>query len=366
MFYGVNMKGVDAMATAKKLPSGNWRVRVYLGKDITGKNIYKSFTASTKKEAEYQAAEFALHKNAKAASPHSMTLGEAMYAYCDLKEAVLSPSTMRGYKSLIKTHLLNLQKVQLDKLTRDMIQKEISRESIGRSPKTMRNVHGFLSAVLQEYYPELTLNTTLPKKEKKDIYIPTTEEVNRILQEVREKDTDLYIAVLLAALLGLRRGEICALTWNDFDWEKKELRINKSMCINDRNDYVTKAPKTYSGYRTIPVPDAAFQALSAYKQENGNVVNIMPNVITIRFSRFLDRIGIPHFTFHSLRHYNASIMLALGIPDKYAMEFMGHATNNMLKNVYQHTMDFKRKEASETINDFFNENYMTQNMTHID
>lgn len=352
------------MATAKKLPSGSWRVRVYAGKDVSGKSIYKSFTASTKKEAEYQAAEFVLHKNIKATSPLSMTLGEAMNAYCEMKEAVLSPSTIRGYKILIRNHLLNLQNVRLDKLTRDMIQKEINQECRGRSSKTMRNVHGFLSAVLQEFYPEFVLNTTLPKKEKKEIYIPSTEEVNRILKEAKETDTDLYIAILLAALLGLRRGEICALTWNDFSLENKELRINKAMCMNDKNDYLIKSPKTYSGYRTIPIPDAAFIALSDYKKQSGNVVDIKPNVLTLRFSRLLDKIGIPHFTFHSLRHYNASIMLALGIPDKYAMEFMGHATNNMLKNVYQHTMDFKRKEASKTINDFFNENYMTRNTTH--
>ena len=158
------------MATAKKLPSGSWRVRVYVGKDISGKNIYKSFTASTKKEAEYQAAEFVLHKNIKATSPLSMTLGEAMSAYCELKAAVLSPSTMRGYKSIINSHLKNLQPVQLDKLTRDMIQKEINNECSGRSAKTIRNIHGFLSAVLQEFYPEFLLNTALPKKEKKEIY----------------------------------------------------------------------------------------------------------------------------------------------------------------------------------------------------
>lgn len=344
------------MATAKKLPSGSWRVRVYLGKDITGKKIYKSFTADTKKEAEYQAAEFVMHKNIKATSPLSMTLGDAMNAYCELKSTVLSPSTMRGYKSLINSHLKNLQPVRLDKLTKDMIQKEINQECKGRSAKTMRNVHGFLSAVLQEFYPEFVLNTALPKKEKKEIYIPSTEEVNRILQGAKETDTDLYIAILLAALLGLRRGEICALTWNDFDWDKKKVRISKSMCLNEKKEYVIKSPKTYSGYREIPVPDAVILALKEYKAEDGYILTIKPNALTMDFSRLLSKLSIPHFTFHNLRHYNASIMLALGIPDKYAMEFMGHATNNMLKTVYQHTMDFKRQEASAAINSFFNEN----------
>ena len=53
--------------------------------------------------------------------------------------------------------------------------------------------------------------------------------------------------------------------------------------------------------------------------------------------------GVPHFRFHDLRHVNASTMLAVGVPDKYSMKRMGHATNNMLKTTYQHTI--KEKEA---------------------
>lgn len=57
--------------------------------------------------------------------------------------------------------------------------------------------------------------------------------------------------------------------------------------------------------------------------------------------------------FHDLRHYYASLMLSLGVPDKYAMARMGHATPNMLKNVYQHIMDDKDKEVSLAINQYF-------------
>lgn len=58
--------------------------------------------------------------------------------------------------------------------------------------------------------------------------------------------------------------------------------------------------------------------------------------------------------FHDLRHYNASIILALGVPDKYAMERMGHSTTDMLKKVYQHVMTEKRKEVSDVVNAHMN------------
>ena len=59
------------------------------------------------------------------------------------------------------------------------------------------------------------------------------------------------------------------------------------------------------------------------------------------------------FRFHDLRHYTASVLLALGVPDKYAMEVMGHATNATLKQIYQHTMDDKRRETAEKMVSYF-------------
>ena len=59
-------------------------------------------------------------------------------------------------------------------------------------------------------------------------------------------------------------------------------------------------------------------------------------------------------TFHDLRHLNASIMLMLGIPDKYAMERGGWSTNSTLKAVYQHTFSEERKIVDEKIDSYFN------------
>ena len=67
----------------------------------------------------------------------------------------------------------------------------------------------------------------------------------------------------------------------------------------------------------------------------------------------LEAHNIPHCRFHDLRHANASIMLMLGVPDKYAMERLGHATNSTLKNVYQHTMDAEKLDIASRINAYF-------------
>lgn len=87
------------MAKAKKLPSGNWRVNQYVGKDANGKRIYKSFTASTKKEAEYMAANYTLNGDHEQKPPAELTLAEAYDRYIESKSNVLSPSTIREYRS---------------------------------------------------------------------------------------------------------------------------------------------------------------------------------------------------------------------------------------------------------------------------
>ena len=59
-------------------------------------------------------------------------------------------------------------------------------------------------------------------------------------------------------------------------------------------------------------------------------------------------------TFHDLRHLNASIMLMLGVPDKYAMERGGWSTDSVLKSVYQQTFSSERKKIDSMIDSYFN------------
>ena len=84
------------MAKAKKLPSGNWRVKAYIGVGEDGKKKYKSFTAPTKKEAEYMASEYLMDSKYKSAAD-KILFKDAMLNMIELKKPVISPSTYRQY-----------------------------------------------------------------------------------------------------------------------------------------------------------------------------------------------------------------------------------------------------------------------------
>lgn len=164
----------------------------------------------------------------------------------------------------------------------------------------------------------------------------------------------MELPILLGAMAGLRRSEIAALTYNDVDFENKTITINKAMVLNNKNEWIIKQPKTAAGNRKIQVSESIIDVAKKRQAAALPLITLKPSHITDRFTDVLKRAGVPHFRFHDLRHYNASVMLALGVPDKYAISRMGHSTTNMLQNVYQHLIDEKQKEVNNQINNFFN------------
>ena len=333
------------MANAKKLKSGNWRVLAYVGKHVT-KSGYKSFTAPTKKEAERLAAAFT-PPNPQGDTPN-VTVGQAIDNYIAMKDAVLSPSTIRSYRVIRRNWLQELMDIQVYALTQSDVQRAVNQDAAaGKSPKTLRTAHGLLRAAVDAVRPELVLRTTLPQKKRPDIKIPTKEEVDALINAA---DPELANAIRLAAMLGLRRSEICALTWDDISDET--LTVSKAVVRNSAGVWMTKPPKSYSGYRVLTMPRAVKKCFS--QSGDGAVFSFLPDYITRPFDRLQRKcFGEVRYRFHDLRHYNASVMLALGVPNKYAMERMGHATDNMLKAVYQHTMKDKQQEIAEQLNHFF-------------
>lgn len=334
------------MAKAKKLPSGNYRVQVFIGNE-NGKRIYKSFTAKTSKEAEFMALEYQLDIKRKR-DPLKNTLAEVIDKYIDSKDGVLSPSTICGYRRIKKNNLQSLMNINLQNLNQNIIQNAINYESKKHSPKTVRNAHGLLSSVLKEYYPDFALKTTLPRAVKHISEIPENDDIRRILSAI--KDTDIEIPVLLALWMGLRMSEVRGLRWKNV--RDNYIIINEAIVDAD-NIPVSKSTKSFSGTRRIPLPEHLKDLLSKQERAGEYVVPLSGQAIYKRFSRILENNEINHFRFHDLRHANASVMLMLNIPDKYAMERGGWATNNTLKNVYQHTLSTEREFITNKINAYF-------------
>lgn len=346
------------MAKAKKLPSGNWRVRVFAGRDASGKAIYKSFTAATKKQAEFLAAEYMAKKRQASQSAEDRTLSEAYQRYIEIKSNTLSPTTVREYRHSAARDFPELMPLRLSRITQESVQSAVNVMAATHSPKSVRNAHGLLCAVLRMFAPDIHLNTRLPQPSKSEIYVPTEAEVEQLVRSI--EGTEMLKAVLLAAFGSLRRSEVCALTVDDIRGDV--VSVTKAMVWSDDKEWVIKPPKSKAGFRDVTMPDFVIERLTP-KPGQKRIVCLVPTTITNFFSRDLRRAGMPHFRFHDLRHYQASILHAMGVPDKYIMERGGWKTDSTLKNIYQHTMSDKRKEVEQEIKRKFEETHKQYDAT---
>ena len=330
------------MPTARKLPSGSWRVRMFSHTDADGKKHYRSFTAPTKREAEHMALTCV-----KGHKTPALTFGEAIDNYIDARSSVLSPSSIREYRRIRNNQIPGLVNLRLQAVTQEAIQKEINVLSLRLSPKTVRNIHGLISAVLGVYRPEMRLNTDLPKRQAVEYNIPTDEEIATLIKAVT--GTAMELPVLLAAFGPLRRGEICALESSDINGTV--VHVCRNMVLDENKHWVYKAPKSFAGDRFIDFPDFVAEK---WQGKTGRIVpDLNPDDISHRFEHVLKRAGLPHFRFHDLRHYSASIQHALGVPDAYIMQRGGWSNDGVLKNVYRHAMNDRTKEENKRTNDHF-------------
>ena len=317
----------------EKLPSGSYRVRkMYKGITYTVTFEHKP----TQKEAVQALADEMECADLKKTL---MTFFTAAESYIESKKNVLSPSTIREYYGTLNRLSEDFTKQRISDITALDVQKEINALSANKSPKTIRNYHGFISAVLGVFRPQLVLNTSLPQKRKNEPYIPSDDDVRAILKEI--ENTPFEIPITLACW-GLRRSEICALTTDDLD--EDVLTINKALVLNSEKKWVVKTTKTTASTRAIVIPTALADKI----RKQGFIYNGHPNSISKHLEYVQDRLMIPRFSVHKLRHYFASKMSALGIPEADILKMGGWETDHIMKKVYRHSLQTKEKQKIAT------------------
>lgn len=337
---------------AKRLPSGSYRCRAYSHTDPDGKKHYRSFTASTKKEAEYMAAEFAMDRR-QADDSTNWTLGEAIDHYIDLKRPVLSPSSIYRYEKIRKRSFQSIMDIALPKITNNLLQQavneEMDRTPLNRSgtvsPKTVKIEFGLISSTLKRYCPNRVFHVDLPKQARRIRSLPLPEDIYKAV-----KGTDIELPVLLAMWLSFTMSEIRGLTKSksiDGDYITiREVLVNVGG-IDERKEIAKELTRN----RRHRMPDRIMDLID--KVEGDVIVPIRPKTLLYRYRKCLKQAGLPEITFHDLRHINASLMAKLRIPDKYAQERGGWKTDHIMKSVYTETFSEEREKVDGIIDGYF-------------
>ena len=333
---------------ARQLPSGKYNVVIPYYNDF-GKRVQKSFTAATEAKALKLAQDFL--NGVDSQYDTTITLKKAMELYIETRENIIEPTTIRTYRQIANNSFKCLQKTRLCDLKSFDIQRAISLESRRISPKYIKNAYGLFKSVLKMFEVDVNLNSIkLPKVIKKEKELPDFATIFDIFH-----GDEIELPVLLASWMSLRIGEVAGLQFQDVDEEHKLLHVRRTIIMTESGNKLRVGCKTEKSTRTLQLPDYILDLIKAIPHESDTdpILQITPKALRSRFKRRVVKKGID-MTFHDLRHLNASVMLMLGVPDKYAMERGGWSTDNILKSVYQQTFSAERVKVDAIIDNYFN------------
>lgn len=258
----------------------------------------------------------------------------------------------------------------------------------GLGYKTVKNIRGVLSsayeyAVENNYVKENPVSRSrmpsFPHSIKSDVPEYSAEQVRKLLLFAKENDSHIYIFLLLALYTGLRKGELLALTWDDVDYGKKLLRVNKSR-TGSRKAITAQitTPKTESSNRKIPLNDTVLEALKAEKKRQDEHAEILGNgydkshsfivrtvlgkpyvnlsAINRVVNRLTENAGLPHCTIHGFRHSVASILDDNGVPIQDISVLLGHESVQTTERIYINWRKTAKAETIETLDNAINLN----------
>jgi len=338
------------MASAKKLPSGAWRVRVYSHTDDTGKKIYESFTGSTKQEAEMKAAKFANSKMRNNST--GITVEKAIDNYITAKTGVHSASTTRSYRDMQKKYYKEIAKINIAKLSNYDIQTMISSYSTQEhlSPKTIKNINTLLMAALKFHAPEMKFSVDLPRIPRVTKPSPKNDDVQKLFRLASDW---LKKCIALAAFGGMRRGEIAALKYKDIEGDT--IYVHSAFAMDENQKWIHQdVPKEECSNRYVKLPHKVIELLGTGLPDD-YIIGYNPNTISKMYNKLRTRAGVDKsIRFHDLRHYYASIGAILNIPDTYLADFGGWSHNSpVMKDVYQGKIADISEGYSRKMTDYF-------------
>lgn len=270
------------------------------------------------------------------------TVRHALSEYIEMKEAVLSPSTIRSYRAYFKNIPDDFLKIKLRDLDSIQLQKLVNRYVAEHSIKYAKNVCGLLVSVLGLFEPEKNIKVTYPKKVTEPPYNPSDDDIKRILDEA--KGTRYEVALWLACF-GIRRGEQICLEESDLDGNI--LTISKSMVLNSEKKWVIKETKTAASTRQIILPDHVVELIHKNGFYKGH-----PNTIVKWLYQAQKRLGIPQFSLHYFRHFFAAKMSTI-TDEATVLQLGGWKTDHVFKSRYRYALpenvERAKSEATQLI-----------------
>lgn len=359
-----------------------WQARITVGYDPgTGKQIQRSITGKTKAEVAQKMREITVEvDHDDYVAPNKMTVSEWLDIWSENYLSNIKESTAYHYRASIRNHLKpalgairldELKPFHIQKLYNDMMKVKHS------SPKTVKNVSSVLHSALKQAQKEGHIRKNpcdacvLPRCEKPEIFPFDETEIRLFLEMIQgHKFENLFIFTLFT---GLREGEICGLRWENVNWERGTIIVNRQLqkerrkggeyqfvsVKNSRKRVIAPAPYVMDILRKQQAEqqrlrDAAGDAWMDLDLVFTNEVGryLVGTTVYENLKAIVIEMGRPDFTFHDLRHSFAVASITAGDDIKTLQGNLGHATASFTLDVYGHVTEQMRKASSQRMEQY--------------
>jgi integrase len=374
--------------TKTEVAPGVWRLRVYIGRDAKGNPVQRSKTIHTGDKnakpgagtrlADRELANMIAEANKGNTATGTETVSGLLDLFLDHKESTgRSPETLRGYRQIADTVVRpELGKIKLSRLTaRDLDRLYAKLRAKGNAPMTVRHVHTFIGTALHQAERwqlvdrNVARQATPPTVHPAEVVAPSPDEVRRVVEAAESTEPALASLLLLAALTGARRGELCALRWSDVDWDAGTLRIARSVYETAGGGWAEKGTKTHQS-RRIGVDEFGLVILRRHRASVDQLADelgvtiapdaflfsrspaglepIRPGVLSKFTRRVADRAGVDTHL-HALRHFSATQAIAAGFDPVTVGARLGHADPSITLRVYSHAVEQRDRELAASL-----------------
>lgn len=343
---------------------GRWRLRVYIGKDGRGKPIQESRNFSGGSRAADKALRDFVHEVEKARNPDRVsTISDVLDAWLEHTGSERTRSTLRNYKQVVESDLKPaFGTIPLDRLRPHTLDEQYRRwRDAGLKPASIRQRHAIMSAALRqavkwEWLEEaVTAKASPPVVRREERPTVTLEELRRILDAAEEDDPVHGTAFALAALLGARRGDLCALRWSAVDLGARTVRITSEKTHTIRTIPLDPVATGTLGRRWAYQTELAARAGTRLVQDSWVLSRradggeqMKADGLTHAFARICADLHLS-YRLHDLRHFAATTMIAAGVDARTAANRLGHANPTMTLNVYSHLVDDRARDAADVL-----------------
>ena len=324
------------MATIERISAESWRItKMYKG---------KRYRMTVDRKPSKQEAERLIWSmiEKEPSNPIYKTFEQVAESYTGNRDAVLSPATIRNYKTTLKALPNSFRQLPINSINNDVIQGIINDYAPNHKPTSTKTLLTYIGIIIHFANPDFKLKVKAPKIPKSDFYVPEDSDIQKILDY--SKNTPYEIALRLA-VLGMRKSEICALETTDLS-KHNIITVNKAMVQKDKK-WIIKETKTEDSTRKIPCPDDLADLIRTLPE--GRVYKYHPQTLGKYLSAAEKKLGIPHFSLHKFRHYFASTAREV-MPDGYVEKLGGWKPGSkIMQKVYDYTKAKQEKEAAAAL-----------------